>query len=295
MSKILVTGATGSLGGAVVNFLLNKVSRDEIAVLVRDAEAEKAVALKTLGVEIRTGDYNAHDSLLKAFRGIDKLYFVSGSDIAVRTKQHENVVKAAREVGVKHVVYTSFERRNESENSPIAMVAEAHIKTEKWLKESGLTYTILRHNVYMDFIPMFIGENALETGVIYLPAGDGRAAFVLRTDMAEASAAILTSQGHENREYHISADTAVSYAEIAAILGELSGKEIKYVSPSQQEYVKTLSEAGVPMEYVQVFAGFAEATRQGEFAHTTNTLERLIGRKPVSVREFLEQVFAPTA
>lgn len=292
MSKILVTGATGSLGGAVVDFLLNKVSRDEIAVMVRSVESEKATALKARGVAVRGGDYNDYGSLLEAFRGVDKLYFVSGSDIAARTEQHQNVVEAAREAGVKHVVYTSFERKNETETSPIAMVAEAHIKTEKWLKESGLIYTILRHNVYMDFIPMFIGEKVLETGVIYFPAGEGKAAFALRTDMAEASAVVLTTEGHENKEYRISSDTAVFYKDIAAVLSELTGKEIAYISPSQQEYVKTLADAGVPAEYVGVFAGFAEATRQGEFDLEVDTIQRLIGRKPTSVKEFLQQVFA---
>lgn len=291
MSKILVTGATGNLGGAVVEFLLNKINQDRIAVLVREMESEKAVALKATGVELRSGDYNDYSSLVQAFRGIDKLYFVSGSDIAVRAKQHENVVKAAMEAGVKHVVYTSFERKNETETSPIAMVAEAHIKTEKWLLESGLAYTILRHNVYMDFIPMFSGDKVLESGVLYLPAGGGRAAFALRTDMAEVSAAILTAEGHENKEYNISSDTAVSFGDIASILSELTGKKITYVSPSQQEYVKTLSDAGVPMEYVSIFAGFAEAIKQGEFDKEFDTIERFTGRKAVSVKEFLQQVY----
>lgn len=120
MSKILVTGATGGLGSAVVNFLLEKTAASNIAVLVRDSA--KVEALKEKGVSIVVGDYSDIDSLIAAFQGIDKLYFVSGSDIQHRLLQQENVVKAAVAAGVKHVVYTSFQRKNETATSPIAFV-----------------------------------------------------------------------------------------------------------------------------------------------------------------------------
>jgi len=165
MSKILVTGATGGLGSAVVNALLAKTEASNIAVLVRDAA--KVEALKEKGVNILVGDYSDFDSLVAAFQGIDKLYFVSGNDIHNRIPQQENVVKAAVAAGVKHVVYTSFQRKNETATSPIAFVAEGHLKTEEWLKASGLTYTILKHGLYTDLLPMFVGEQVLETGVIY--------------------------------------------------------------------------------------------------------------------------------
>lgn len=169
MKKILITGVTGQLGKAVIHKLLKKIKASDLAVLVRDAS--KVEDLKVKGVDIRVGDYMNYDSLVKAFSGIDKLYFVSGSDISTRTPQHENIVKAAIEAGVKHVVYTSFQRKNETETSPIALVAEAHLKAEKWLIESGMKYTILQHGLYMDMLPMFIGDKLFETGVIYQSTG----------------------------------------------------------------------------------------------------------------------------
>lgn len=134
MSKILVTGATGGLGSAVVNALLAKTEASNISVLVRDAA--KVETLKEKGVSVLVGDYSDFDSLVAAFQGIDKLYFVSGNDIHNRIPQQENVVKAAVAAGVKHVVYTSFQRKNETATSPIAFVAEGHLKTEEWLKAS---------------------------------------------------------------------------------------------------------------------------------------------------------------
>lgn len=293
MEKILVTGATGHLGGAVVNFLLGKTAPSTIVALVREPENVKARELATNGVEIRKGDYNDYRSLITAFEGIDKLYFVSGNDIVHRNKQHENVVKAAKEAGVKHVIYTSVPRKNETETSPISVILESHLNTENWLKEAGLTYTILKHNLYIEMLPVFLGEQLLQTGVAYFPAGEGRVSFTSRTDMAEAAAAILTGEGHENKVYDITNSTAVSFSEIAFEVSKVSGKSIIYVSPTQEEYIQTLSSAGVPMEYVGMFAGFAEGFKQGEFDQANSHIETLIGRKPLSVNQFLAQVYSP--
>lgn len=289
MKHILVTGATGQLGKEVVNALLKQTPAGAISVLVRDAA--KAADLKAKGVDIRVGSYDDEASLVNAFKGIDSLYFVSGSDIANRSRQHENVVKAAKEAQVKHVVYTSFQRRNETASSPVAAVSAGHLVAEEALKKSGLAYTILKHGLYMDMLPVFLGEKILESGQIYQPAGDGKTAYTLRKDLAEAGAAILTTEGHENKTYEAYAGTTYSYPEIAKIIGNISGREISYVSPTAEEYINTLTGAGVPMEYAGMFAGFGEAIRQGEFADTSNFIETILGRKPVTAEEYLKEIY----
>jgi NAD(P)H dehydrogenase (quinone) len=287
---LLITGATGHYGKATIDFLLKKgFPAGEIAALVRDEE--KAAGLKTAGVDPRVGNYDDYDSLATAFKGVDKLLFVSGSDVANRVKQHENVVAAARQTGVKHVVYTSFERKNDTDTSPIAMIASAHLITEKSLKESGLDYTILRNNIYAEYIPVFIGDNVLNTG-IFLPAGDGAGSFAVRADMAEATANILKENGHEDQEYFFSNTDSVSFHDIAAIIGSASGKAVAYVSPARDVYIDTLTKAGVPADYAHVFAGFAEGLKLGEFSPAKTDLEKLLGRKPVSVKEFLTGLYA---
>lgn len=292
MSKILVTGATGNLGSAVIDFLLAKTDSTKLAALTRTTDSASAKSLKAKGVEVRVGDYDNYPTLVEAFKGIDKLYFVSGSDVMKRTQQHEKVLKASKEAGVKHVVYTSFVRNNETETSPIALVASAHIKTELWLKESGMDYTILKHNIYMDMLPMFLGDKLLENGLAYFPAGEGKIAFTLRQDMAEVASVILTTEGHTNKTYEITSDKASTMAEIATAISEVSGKKIAYVSPTNEEYIQTLSGAGVPIEYVGMFAGFAEAFKQGEFEKTNNIIEELLGRKPVSINQFVKKVYS---
>ncbi len=287
---ILVTGATGHFGKAAINFLLKKgVPAASIAALVRD-EA-KAADLKEKGIIIKKGDYDDYASLVAAFKGVDKLLLVSGSDIANRGSQQANAVKAAKEAGVPYILYTSFERKNETASSPIAFVAQSHIDTEKAIKASGIAYTIFRNNLYMDFIPVFIGEKVLETGIFW-PAGETKSAVVVREDMAEAAANVLTSEGHEGKEYLISNSENISFHDVAAQISKASGKTVAYISPSQEVYKTTLTEAGVPAEYVGMFGAFAEAIKQGEFETSKTDLEKLLGRKPVTLAQYLQQVYA---
>ena len=289
MNKILVTGATGHLGKAVVENLLQRNEASNIAVIARDPA--KLENLSQRGVDVRRGDYNDTASLVEAFRGIDKLYFVSSSDLQARGEQQLNVVKAAKEAGVKHVFYTSFQRKDETSASPIAFIAESHIETEKALLASGMKYTILRHGLYSDMLPMYMGEKVIESGVIYQPAGEGKVAFATRNDMAEAGAILLLGKDHENKTYNIAGSELISYHDVARFLSEITGKTITYVSPSAEEF-RTLLKSGVPEMYVNLFAGFAEAIRVGEFAAADPTLEKILGRKLVSVKEFLAGVYA---
>jgi NAD(P)H dehydrogenase (quinone) len=286
---ILVTGATGFYGKSTIDFLLQKgINPSDIVALVRD-EA-KAQDLSAKGIALKIGNYDDYGSLVEAFKGIDKLLLISGSDIMNRSAQHENAVKAAKEAGVKYILYTSFERKNETENSPINFVSNSHISTEKLIKASGMVYTIFRNNLYLDILPMFFGEQVLETGV-FLPTGDTKAAFATRQDMAEATANVLISNGHENKEYFISNTENVSVGEITNSLSEIVGKELNYINPTSELYVETLTKVGVPSEYIGMFAGFSEAIKQGEFTVTKTDLETLLGRKPTTAKEFLQQVY----
>lgn len=287
---ILITGATGKYGKSTIDFLLKKgVSSTNIVALARDEE--KAADLKNKDIEIRIGDYNNYEQLVNAFKGIDKLLLISGSDIVNRDQQHQNVVKAANEARVKHIVYTSFERKNETETSPITFVVASHIATENWIKSSGMHYTILRNNLYMDLLPWFFGEKVMETGV-FLPAGDTKAAFALRDDMAEATANVLVTEGHENKVYNFSNSENVSIGEMVTNLGEIVGKEIPYTSPSSEVFVETLTNAKVPADFVGMFAGFSEAIQQGEFTVENSDLENILGRKPTSAKQYLSMVYA---
>jgi len=288
---ILVTGATGHFGKATIDSLIEKgIKTNDILALVRNEAA--AADFKNNGISAVIGDYDNYASLVSAFQGVEKLLFVSGSDLMKRLSQHQNVINAAKEAGVQHLVYTSFQRKNETETSPLWIVAQSHIQTEKWLKESGMDYTILKNNLYMDFLPGFIGEKVLETGGIYVPAENGKISAVLRSEMAEAAANILTTSGHVGKEYDFTNEEAVSYKEIAQAISEVSGKMINYISPSVEDYGKTLSNYGLPAEVIGIFSSFAVAQAQGELDTVSADLEKILGRKPVSVKDFVSLLYA---
>lgn len=288
--NILVTGATGHFGKAAIGFLLQKgIPAENIIALVRSEE--KAKDLKFKGVSLRLGDYDDYNSLVTAFEGVDKLLFISASDINKRGKQHLNVVKAATEAGVNHVYYTSFVRKNETSTSPIAVLAKAHMDTEAAIKESGMKYTIFMNNLYMDALPMFMGEKVLETG-IFLPAGETGTAFATRKDMAEAAANVIAGGGHENKVYEISNTENYTFQDIAEILSHIAHKNITYTSPDSKTFVNALTDAGVPSEAIGMAAGFAEAIKQGEFTSSKTDLEHLLGRKPTSLETFLTETYS---
>ncbi|HKJ43248.1 MAG TPA: SDR family oxidoreductase [Sunxiuqinia sp.] len=289
MKKILVTGATGHLGGQVLKFLTEKVEPSSLAAISRDPS--KLASYKEKGVTVFQADYDDPQSLETAFTGIDALYFVSGSDLFKRMEQHENVVAAAKKAGVKHIVYTSIQRKDETDNSPVALVSGSHLKTEELLKESGMAYTIMKHNLYSEYVPVYIGDQVIDTGVVYFPAGDGKVAFATRTDMAEAGAVVLTTDGHENKSYEISTETAYSFHDIAKMLTEIAGKQINYVSPPVDEFKKTLKDAGVPEGGIEVGAMFAQGMSAGEFNFPDNTLKKLIGHKPEDLSETLQKIY----
>jgi len=286
---MLITGATGQLGRATVEFLLKKgFPADRITALVRDES--KAVDLESKGIHLRFADYNDYASLVKAFEGVEKLLFVSGNDIINRSKQHDNVVKAAKGIGVKHIIYTSFERKNETETSPIAMVAKAHIETENSIKASGMDFTILRNSLYVEAIPMFLGNQVIEKGII-LPVGNGMVSFTARKDIAEAIAIILLTKGHENREYILANTENVSFRTIAGILSRISGRNVTFSNPSVEAFTLALGNAGVPNDFIGFLTSFSEAIKQGEFASAKTDLEMLLGRNPLSVEEYLKQLY----
>jgi len=290
---ILVTGATGKFGSKAIEHLLNNgVNASDIAAMVRDAE--KAQNLVDKGVELRIGDYTNHDSLVNAFQNVDKLLLISSNDkkIENRTAQHINVIKAAKMAGVKHIVYTSFVRKPKFEDSAIALFQDSHVETEQFLKDSGIDYTILQNGIYLEMIPIFAGDKVAETGVIMLPAQEGKASWVLRDELAEAAAHVLTTEGHENKVYPLTNIESTSFDEIAKDMSGKLGKDVHFQSPPVDEFQATLKQFGVPELYIGMFTMWAVAQAQGVLDFKDATLESFLGRKPTTTKQFIDQLYS---
>jgi NAD(P)H dehydrogenase (quinone) len=290
---ILVTGATGQFGSKAIDHLLNKgVNASEISALVRDAA--KAQSLKDKGIQLQVGDYTDYGSLVNAFQGVDKLLLISSNDrgsVENRTAQHINVIKAAKEAKVKHIVYTSFVRKPKFEETAVADFQNAHVQSEQFLIDSGIDYTILQNGIYLEMIPIFAGSKVQETGVIMYPALDGRASWVLREELAEAAAHVLTTEDHENKIYSLTNTESVSFEEIAKELSGTLGKEIQYKSPSPHEFESTLKQLGVPDLYIGMFTMWAVAQAQEALNLNDDTLALFLGRKPTTVKQFIKLLY----
>ncbi len=282
MKKILVTAATGHLGGAVVDFLATRVPAGTVIVMVRDAA--KADNLKAKGVAVRQGDYYDKASLVKAFEGIDTLLFISSGSLDDRLGQHLNVVEAARAKGVKHIVYTGVVRANPATRFTPGV---DHYQTEEAIKQSGIPYTFFRNTFYIEVLPMLLGD-ALTSGQWYYAAGNARANFASRTDMAEALANVLVApQGHVNKTYEITAAKAYTFEKLAEVLSTIAGKTVTYTSISFDALRDGLAKSGMPEAYVPMLVGMAEAIATGEFDIADPSLETLLKRKPVDVADYL--------
>lgn len=283
---ILITGATGHLGAATITHLLKNTVADNIVAFARDEN--KAKFLKEKGIEVRMGTFDDLPSLERAVQGVEKVLLISGTD-PNRLQQHKNVVDAATKAGVKQLVYTGFSLKDINA-SAAKQLNEDIFQTENYIKESGLTYTILRNTLYADGIPLFVGEGVFETGII-LPAGNGKVPFALRKEMGEATANVLLQDGHENKTYEITGNELYSYTDVAKILSELTGKDIVYRDADATTFSDRLKQAGVPEFVVLLITGIATDIKNKQFEIISKDLEDLLGRKPASLKAALKAIY----
>lgn len=277
---ILVTGATGYLGAATIEFLLENISADRIAAFARDES--KAKKLREDGIDVRIGHFNDTTALDNAMQGVKKLLLVSGLD-QDRLQQHRNVIDAAQRAGVEHIVYTGVALKD-AKASAIRPLMEDHFLTEDYIKESGLTFTFLRNSLYSDAIPMFAGEKITEAG-IYLPTGDGKVPFVLRRDLAEATAKILLQDGHENKTYHLTGSQLFSFGDIAKELGT------SYTDADVAAFSEALKEAGVLDGLGYVITGFSTDIKNHQYEIVADDLKILLGRQPTPLKSSLKEIY----
>ena len=282
ITMIIVTGATGKFGHAVVERLFEKLPAAQVGVSVRDPEKARTFAER--GLRVRRGDFGDTTSLHHAFEGASQVLVVSVDSVGeAAVSRHRNAVEAARTAGARRVLYTSHMASN-----PASLFAPAldHAATEAILTTSGMAFTSLRNGFYMESALMIMGD-ALETGRFVAPE-DGPASWTATADLAEAAALTL---GDESRFQGVTppltAPQALDLAGIAAIASELAGRPILRVTVTDKEYKASLVAHGVPEMYADLFLGMFAASRRGEFALVDPALERLLGRPPITMREFL--------
>lgn len=265
---IAVTGATGQLGRLVIGKLKEKAPASDIVALARSPQ--KAAEL---GVTVRAADYAKPETLASALAGVDTLVLISSSEVGQRAVQHGNVIDAAKNAGVKRIIYTSLLR---ADTSALAL-ADEHRQTEAAIKASGIPFTILRNGWYTENYEGAI-KGALAAGAFIGSAGDGRISSATRQDYAEAAVAVATGDGHEGKTYELAGDTAWTMADLAAEVSKQSGKDLPYRNLSEADYAAALARNGMPEGAAAFFAGVDVATSQGALFDDGKQLSALIGR-----------------
>lgn len=272
---IIVTGATGQLGRRIVESLLTRVPADQVGVSVRDPR--KAQDLADRGVRVRQGSFTAPDSLSHAFEGASQVLLVSVDKLGAEAiRQHRAAIEGAAAAGARRILYTSH--MGAGTNSQFEPCRD-HAIDEEALQACGVPFTSLRNGFYAASAVRFFGR-AAETGQLVLPA-DGAVSWTAHVDLADAAAAILTEEGRfDGPTPPLTAAQAIDFDEIAALAATLTGRTIKRITVSDEEFRHQTLGYGVPAAQADMMLDIFAASRAGEFATVDPTLAQLIGREP---------------
>ena len=272
---ILVTGATGNVGAPVVRLLLEQEYR------VRAAVRDVARARATFGdaVDYIPFDFSKPETYEAAFEGVKAMFLMRPPAVADASKLNA-AMDAAKAAGVQHVVFLSLQG---VEKNPVV----PHAKTEKHLQSSGLTYTFLRASFFMQNLDTVHRQDIAEYGEVFVPAGRGITSFIDVRDIAAVAVQALTQEGHENRAYELTGKDALDYFQVADIFTDVLGKEVIYPNPLPWRFWRRMRKRGLSAPFVLLMIGLYTACRFGLASNVTEDTERLLGREPISVRQYV--------
>jgi NAD(P)H dehydrogenase (quinone) len=303
--KYIVTGVDGKLGGRVAENMLNEVEAKDLIFtcpFIERLNPEKKAHWEELGVSVKQGNYDNVEEMTEAFKGGNRLYIVSAVTIGeIRVQQHKNVVDAAIAAGIEHITYTSFLGASDPAYAHVYVTPD-HTATEAYIRqrseETGIKYNFMQDNLYL--------ENYLTTSVMlalmsenkwYTTAGEGRATFVPKDDVARLATALLLGKGEDNKTYKACGCESLAQRDICKMISELSGREIEYCPVSHEEFFKYLDSMHIPRTATEDFSlapvpwcGNDMVTNEGSIAEglmdvPSTDIEDITGKKPSTARE----------
>ena len=274
---ILVTGATGNVGAQVAQLLTQQGF--PVRVAVRNIKKAKATFGEAANVAYASFDFDKPETFEAAFEGVKATFLMRPPAVADAGKLNA-AVDAAKAAGVRHVVFLSLQG---VEKNPFA----PHAKTEKYLQSSDLTTTFLRASFFMQNLDTTHRQDIAEHGEIFVPAGRGRTSFIDVRDIAAVAVKALTETGHENRAYELTGADALDYFQVADIFTEVLGKRVTYPNPSPWRFWRRMRKRGLSVPFILLMIGLYTACRFGLASNVTEDTERLLGREPISVRQYV--------
>lgn len=280
-----ITGSTGQLGRILIERLKATQGAGELVALARTP-----AKAKDLDISVREADYARPGTLASALSGVDTLMMISASELGHRVEQHRHIIDAAEKAGVHRIVYTSLLR---ADTSPLSALADEHVQTERFLKESGISHTILRNGWYTE---NYLGaiQGILAGGAVLGAAASGRISSAARADYAEAALVVLTQPGHDGKIYELAGDHSYTLADLAAEIARQTGKPITYRNLAGSDYRKALQGMGLPAGLASAIVDWDLGASKGGLFDDHHVLSKLIGRPttpmPATVEQALKRI-----
>ncbi len=275
---ILITGATGKTGGEVARQLA--AADIPFRALIRNPD--KAEELNSLGAELVFGDIADKVFLSRALSGIDKAFLVMAND-EQQPILEKQFTDAAVTAGVQHLVYLSSLESVPESKKPIT---RNHVAVENHIRESGLTWTIMRPTFFMQNFEAS-APRIKEAGQIVMPVGNGTVSPTDLRDVGEVIRETLTKTGHENKSYDLTGPELLTFVEIAERFSKILGTPVEFVDQPMEEFAELLRKIGLSEWRVDAVCKELEAISAGVVDHTTDTIEELLGRPPFSLEQYI--------
>ena len=284
---LLLTGVTGKTGGATAQALLKQGVK--FRAIVRNAE--KAAALKAAGVELVIGDVTDRAVLEKALTGVDRALMTmpNGEKQLELEKQFVDVAKKA---GVKHVVKMSSMEAAADAKAPIPKI---HYASEQYLKQSGLAWTFIKPNFFMQNLLGSAGT-IKEQGKFFLPLGQGKTVMIDTRDIGACVAVVMTSPGHEGQAYELTGPEELGFADTAERFTKVLGRKVEYVHVPMPAYRQTLARFLTNEWHLNAVCELFQEIADGQDLHVTGTVQKLTGKPATSLEQFIrdhQAVFTP--
>ena len=288
---IVVTGATGKFGRLVVEGLLQKLPAAQVGVSTRDPG--KAEDLQQRGVRVCQGDFADPSSLRQAFDGAEQVLIVSGTGLdGDGVQQHGNAIQAAKAAGARRILYTSHQGKGSA--SIFVPTRQNHVPTDALLAECEVPYVSLQNGFYAESA-LYQLQGLLTTDKIALPA-DGPVNWTARADLAETAVRVLLKPEllEDGVSPPLTASELLDFDHVARLASEILGRSVEREVVSDDAYRDLLVEQGMPEHYAGLLLSLYTAAREEEFAVVDPTMERLLGRKPITMRQILETYLSST-
>lgn len=270
MTKTLIIGANGVVGSEVAKNLASYGHE------LRKTTHREPTAAEEVQVNLKTGE-----GLEAAFEGIDRAFFMAPSGDPEQDKLLKPLIEAAQKHQLKKVVMMTAMGADAVESSPMRQAEIA-------LENSGIAYAIVRPNWFMQNFHTFWLGGILARGVIALPTGDAKGSFIDARDIGAVIATLLNSDApeHQNKAFNITGPESLNHDEVAAILTEVTGRQIRYEDTAPETVKQGLVQAGLSEGYSDFLLMILDAFKQGYSAAITPDVEAIIGREPITFAQY---------